>query len=373
MTMGLQGRKAKRYRVSDNPPRDLRGRPRADRMLSVLGKVVERAYLSHIERTDYDEKVAGENPDSARTLVVTERKIVAHDDNVAQLTFASPAGEALPAWQPGCHLDFHLPSGLRRQYSLCGDPADEQSYTVAVRRIPDGGGGSIEMHALEPGTTVTVRGPRNGFPFVGHGSALFIAGGIGITPIIAMVRAAQRIGMDWQFVYSGRSRDSMPFLEEIESWDPERLFVRPDDRYGVPSQADLLGRAPAGGAVYCCGPTPMLELVRTYFAETGSTALHFERFGAPPIAGGEPFEVQLISTGEVLQVQADESALSVIRKRVPDIGYSCQQGFCGTCRVKVLSGNPDHRESRLTSEEQRDEMLICVSRAAAGGRIVLDV
>ncbi|WP_305093216.1 PDR/VanB family oxidoreductase [Prescottella sp. R16] len=353
------------------PPPDLQGRGRPDRAMTIVEAVADK-YLRVLTAYDYDPASAGHNPDSALTLVVTDRTIVAEDENVAALTFAAVDGADLPAWQPGCHLDFHLPSGRRRQYSLCGDPADRRHYRIAVRSIPDGGGGSTEMHGLAPGTTVTVRGPRNGFPFVSDGSALFVAGGIGITPILPMVRAARRAGMDWRFVYSGRSRESMPFLDEIGTWEPDRVFVRPDDEFGLPTATDLLAGAPARGAVYCCGPTPMLDAVRGGFADSGATALHFERFGPPPVLGGVPFEVQLVSTGEVLEVPADDSALEVIRERLPDVGYSCRQGFCGTCKVRVLSGTPEHRERRLSPQERQDHMLICVSRAD-GGRLILDL
>lgn len=352
-------------------PPDLAGRGRPDRAMQLTELLADK-YLRVLTAYDYNPKIAGYNPDTALKMVVASREVVATDENVVRLRFESTDDVALPPWHPGSHLDFHLPSGIRRQYSLCGDPADATGYSVAVRRIPDGGGGSVEMHALQPGDHVTVRGPRNGFPFVAGGRALFVAGGIGITPIIAMVRAARELEMDWYFVYSGRSRESMPFLEEIAGWDPERVFVRPDDEYGLPTAADLLGKAPVGGAVYCCGPTPMLDAVRTGFRETPSTALHFERFGAPPVTDGVPFEVQLVNSGRVLAVPADQSALDVIKKTLPGVGYSCQQGFCGTCRVKVLAGTPDHRENRLTDTEQENEMLICVSRSD-GGRLVLDL
>ena len=363
----LTGAEIGRYEA----PRDLRGRSRADRAMRVTQSVAQ-AYFKVLGAYEYDPVVAGHNPDSALTLTLTGREVVAADENVVRLRFTAAGGGDLPDWQAGEHLDFHLPSGRRRQYSLCGDPRDTTAYSVAVRAVRGGGGGSLEMHALEIGTTVTVRGPRNGFPFVGRGSALFVAGGIGITPILAMVRAARARGMDWQFVYSGRSRESLPFLEEIETFEADRVFVRPDDEYGLPTAAELLDRAPVGGAIYCCGPTPMLDAVRGGFAGTGSRSLHFERFGAPPVVDGSEFEVQLVSTGEVLTVPADESALSVVRERKPEIAYSCQQGFCGTCRVRVLAGEPEHRERRLTTEEQESEMLLCVSRST-GGRLVLDV
>lgn len=352
-------------------PSDLHGRNRTDRAMGLLGSVVE-SYLRLVTALGYDGAAGAGDPDLQLNLVVTEKEPVTVDGDVVRLTLRAPGGAELPAWHPGAHLDFHLPSGRRRQYSLCGDHEDRTRYTVAVRRIPGGGGGSLEMHALEPGDPVAVRGPRNGFPFVAEGAALFVAGGIGITPVLAMTRAADRAGMDWRLVYTGRTRAAMPFLDEIGTWDPSRVFVRPDDEYGTPTGADLLAGAPAGGAVYCCGPTPMLDAVRAGIDATGASALHFERFGAPPVVDGRAFEVQLASTGEVLAVPADESALEVIRRRRPGIGYSCRQGFCGTCRVRVLSGTPDHRENRLTPEERREEMLVCVSRAD-GGRLVLDL
>lgn len=349
-------------------PADLRGRRRPDRVMGLIGALAER-YVVSLARHDYDPAHAGHNPDSAMTLVVTGRRVVATDQAVVALTFEAPGGAELPRWQPGCHLDVHLPSGRRRQYSLCCDPADASRYTVAVRAVPDGGGGSLEMHALEPGATVTVRGPRNGFPFVGSGSALFVAGGIGITPIIAMVRQARESGMDWQLVYSGRSRETMAFLDEIGTWEEDRVHVLTDDEHGLPSASDLLGRATPGGSVYCCGPGPMLDLVRTHVDATEAAELHIERFGAPPVVGGVPFEVELAGTGEVLQIPADQSILEVVRRRHPGIGYSCRQGFCGTCRVRVLAGTPDHRDTR---SDGSDSMLICVSRSA-DDRLVLDL
>lgn len=361
-----------RYRVSDHPPPDLQGRPRPDRLVSIVAKLLERTYVSYIERTDYNPETARRNPDSPLTLVLAHRRVIASDDNVAELTFRAPDGGVLPPWQPGCHLDFHLPSGRRRQYSLCGSPADTRAYSVAVRRIPDGGGGSREMHDLAPGAQVQVRGPRNGFPFVPEGPALFIAGGIGITPIIAMVRAARALGLDWQLVYCGRITAAMPFLDEIASWEVDRVTVLTDTEHGVPTASDLLAAAPAGGAVYCCGPAPMLDLVRTSFAETSARSLHFERFTAPPVIDGRPFAVELARSGGSIDVAADTSALAAIRAQLPDVAYSCQQGFCGTCKVKVIAGQVDHRENRLSGAEQADHMLICVSRAA-NDKVVLDL
>jgi ferredoxin-NADP reductase len=300
---------------------------------------------------------------------VAERRAEAQD--VVSVRLSTSDGSELPRWFPGSHLDLHLPSGRRRQYSLCGDPADRSSYRIAVRRIIGGGGGSVEVHEdLTPGSRVTVLGPRNAFPFVPYGSALFIAGGIGITPILPMVRAADRLGMDWRFVYTGRSRNSMPFLDELPTG---RVEVRPDDEFGVPDGTALLAEAPRDGAVYVCGPTPMLNGIRSGFADCAANSLHFERFAPPPVIDGKPFEIQLGRDGVVLQVPSDRSALEVLREARPNIAYSCRQGFCGTCHLRVLDGTVDHRDQRLTDQQRAaGEVLVCVSRSD-GGRLVLDL
>jgi ferredoxin-NADP reductase len=269
--------------------------------------------------------------DPLRRLVVVDRRMEATD--VVSLRLAGN----LAAWQPGAHLDLHLASGLRRQYSLCGDPSDVDGYRIAVRRI---GAGSAEVHALAVGDSVLVRGPRNAFPFVASGPVLFVAGGIGITAILPMVREAARRGLDWRLVYAGRSRASMPFLDELPS---ERVEIR------IGGPRDLLRDADPDGAVYCCGPTSMLAVVRKDFA---SRRLHFERFGPPPIVAGRPFEVELRRSGVVLAVPADRSALDVIRDLRPNVAYSCRQGFCGTCTtggVRICVDRPTG--DRLVLEE----------------------
>lgn len=348
------------------------GAPIDDRAINLVASVLDRFWLRPVTRSGYDGRRAVRTPDDPMPLVLAGRTVVAQDNDVVALTFCAPGGGELPAWQPGSHLDLHLPSGRRRQYSLCGDPKDRMHYRIAVRRIPEGGGGSLEMHGLSVGDTVTVRGPRNGFPFIPYGRALYIAGGIGITPILPMVRAAQRLGADWHFVYCGRSVETLPFLDEIASWDPSRVTVRLDDEHGLPGPDDLLGHAPAGGAVYVCGPPPMIETVRRNFDRSGATALYFERFSAAPVRGEKPFEIELADSGEVLGVGPDETLLDVLVRRRPDTAYSCRQGFCGTCRVGVLAGTPEHRDSRLTAEERDTSMLACVSRSLTS-RLVLDL
>ena len=195
-------------------------------------------------------------PENDRTiaLLVADRRVVAHDQDVMALTLV---GEHLPRWHPGAHIDIHLPSRLVRQYSLCGDPGSPDTYRIAVRRIPDGGGGSIEMHDLRVAATVTTHGPRNAFPLTvpGYGSPArrfrFIAGGIGITPILPMLSLAQRLGVDWSMVYAGRSRDSLPFVEEMSRFG-DRIAIRTDDVSGLPTAAELLGARSSAGTTSSC-------------------------------------------------------------------------------------------------------------------------
>ena len=307
-----------------------------------------------------------------RSLVIEEVRDEAVD--VRSLILVAPDGAELPAWHPGAHLDVLLPSGRMRQYSLSGDPADRHQYRIAVRRLDAGKGGSREVHdTLRQGDHLTVRGPRNAFPFIPSERYLFLAGGIGITAILPMVRSAAAAGADWQFVYCGRSRPSLPFLDEITALAPGRVWIRPDDEYGIPaSGAELLERAPDRARVYCCGPMPMTTGVRLDLPDSRAEALHYERFAPPPIVDGQPFEVELARTGRVLRVPADRSALEVIREEKPDISYSCRQGFCGTCTQPLLSGTVEHNDHVLTPSQRAEAMTVCVSRAA-GGRVVLDL
>jgi ferredoxin-NADP reductase len=313
-------------------------------------------------------------------LAVREVRVEARD--VVSLRLGrrpnDPAGVALPPWRPGAHLDLVLPSGRVRQYSLCGDPTDRSSYRIAVRRIADGGGGSREVHELAAGAEVSVRGPRSAFPLIQAPRYLFLAGGIGITPILPMLRAVAASGADWRFVYAGRDRESMPFLSELAELAASRVVIRADVEHGGPATgAELLSHAPGGQTTgYLCGPPTMLAAVRAALASAGPErqlqALHVERFAAPAVLGGRPFTVELARAGGILDVPADRSLLEVLDERLPDVAYSCRQGFCGTCRTRVLAGVVEHRDRVLTEPERGGMMAICVSRAE-GDRLVLDL
>ncbi|AXB43365.1 PDR/VanB family oxidoreductase [Amycolatopsis albispora] len=283
-------------------------------------------------------------------------------EDVISLTLADPGGAELPSWLPGAHLDLFLPSGRQRQYSLCGDPADRRTYRIAVRRI---GAASGEIHDGLRGR-VRVRGPRNAFQLVDADSHLFVAGGIGITPILPMVRACHRRGTPWRLVYLGRSRASMPFLGELGALGD--VDVRPDDEHGVPDMTAILPLAEPGAAVYLCGPPPLAEGARELLREINPRAsLHTERFSPLPVTGGKPFDLHLARSGGTVRVGGDESALAATRRELPGVAYSCQQGFCGTCRVRVLDGEVEHR-GRLPAEP--GSMLVCVSRATSSSLVI---
>lgn len=297
-----------------------------------------------------------------RSIPVRVERVRRPCADVAELTLVPTSGRALPGWRPGAHVDVVLPSGRTRQYSLCGDPGDRGAYRIAVRHLP-GGAGSGEVHALVAGAALTLRGPRNAFPFATAPSLLFLAGGIGITPIAPMCRAAAASGADWRLVHTGRDLDSMPLSGGLADLAPQRVTRRPDDARGPLSGHELLEGLPDGAAVYCCGPPPMIDAVRR--AMPPGRRLHAERFSPPPIRDGRPFTVE-VAGGPTVPVPADTSALEALRALRPDLAFSCRQGFCGTCHVPLVSGRTvgDPAGPGLTA--------LCVARAAED-RVVVDL
>ncbi|GAB5904419.1 oxidoreductase [Mycobacteroides chelonae] len=364
-------------------PPSIGGRFHRDPLMRVLGGVTDASGWI-LDRSQSVQRRLNRRPRQLpnnvdrHTVVVFDKKIVAEDEHVVQITLCAPTGTVLPAWHPGAHIDVFLPSGRRRQYSLCGDPSDVAEYRIAVRRIPDGGGGSIEMHDLTPGTQIQISSPRNAFymavPGAGSPSTRlrFIAGGIGITPILPMLRLADRLQLDWTMLYTGRHRASLPFLNELSPYG-ERVTVRTDDEHGLPHASTLLAGVDERTAIYACGPAAMIAATRAGLPTGSQAELHHERFSAPTVVNGTSFEIELARSGETVTVEAEESALDAIRRVRPHLTYSCQQGFCGTCVQRVLSGEVEHREQLLTNLQHQDgQMLICVSRAE-GQRLVLDL
>jgi ferredoxin-NADP reductase len=314
------------------------------------------------------------------TLRVARRAEIAV--NALLLELESASGEVLPEWPPGAHLDIHLPSGLTRQYSLCGAREDRSTYVVVVLREPHGRGGSEEIYReLGVGTEFISSTPRDHFRLVDASEYVLIAGGIGITPIKAMVDELRARGARWRLHYGGRSREHMAFVDELVDLGGDNASIVPQDVDGLLAVPAIIGNLSPEAAVYCCGPAPLLDAVLTACAEAGaSERLHFERFVPPTDGAGfvtdgdTAFEVELRSSGVTLQVPADKTLLEVVQSVLPDVPFSCTEGYCGSCESVVLDGEPDHRGSLMTPEEHDEErtMLICVGRSKSH-RLVLDL
>lgn len=308
-------------------------------------------------------------------LRVEDRRPLAR--GVLGLELASPDGLSLPEWDPGAHIDVQVADGGYRQYSLCGRPASQRTWRIAVLREPGGKGGSRWLHdEISTGDTLRVRGPRNHFHLEAAPRYLFIAGGIGITPILPMVAAAQSSGAPWSLAYGGRSRESMAFRDELARYG-DRVCLRAQDESGLLELEHLWRAVTPDTRVYCCGPEALLDAVERLAAEYAVGSLHTERFRPRPLQGDRPegaFEVELARTGVVLEVPAGRSVLSVIEAAGVDVLSSCAEGTCGTCETRVLAGEPDHRDSVLDAAERAggDRMMICVSRCR-GPRLVLDL
>jgi cytochrome P450/ferredoxin-NADP reductase len=298
-------------------------------------------------------------------------------DGVVALTLREIGGNPLPRWSPGAHVDLILDGAPTRQYSLCGDPADPGRWRLGILRDPDGGGGSVFVHdRLRTDEVVRVRGPRNNFGLVDSPRYLFIAGGIGITPILPMIAAAQAAAADWRLLYGGRHRASMAFLGELARYG-DRVTLAPQDETGLLDLDSLLGTPQPDTLVYCCGPEPLLAAVEERCLTWPTRSLHVERFSARPLTAPvrtEAFEVELARSGLTLTIPVDRSILDVVEEAGAGVLSSCAEGTCGTCETAVLDGLPDHRDSVLTEEERRvgNCMMICVSRSCTE-RLVLDL
>ena len=311
-------------------------------------------------------------------LELMVKQMTWESDGVLSLALVDPEGKALPEWTPGAHVDLNLRNSLVRQYSLCGDPADPTRYRVAVLREQAALGGSEFVHeGLRPGHRLLVVGPRNNFEFLPARRYVFLAGGIGITPMLAMICAAEATGADWQLFYGGRRRASMAFLDELARYG-DRVHVLPEDETGRLDLHTVLPGHEPGLLVYCCGPEGLLAAVEEHTADWPAGTLQVERFKAksrPEPDGGErPLELVCQRSGTTVAVPADCSLLDALEAAGISVPSSCRDGICGTCETKVLEGVPDHRDSLLSAAEQAagKSMMVCVSRAQSD-RLVLDL
>jgi ferredoxin-NADP reductase len=300
-------------------------------------------------------------------MTVADRRVIAHD--VVELTLTRADGEPVPAWEPGSHLELTLPGGAIRQYSVCGDRTDRSRLTIAVLREANGRGGSRDVwDNLGVGEQLAVEGPRNQFKLRAAGEYLFIAGGIGITPIIAMMREARTDGVAMKLWYGGRTRTSMAYAAELEAEFGADVMLVPEDVHGLINLRAVLAEPRPDCLVYACGPESLLSAVASNMAGWPAGALSVERF-VPVQATAEELRgdsfVIVCNDGRRVPVPSGTSALEALRQNGFQLKSSCEGGTCGTCEVRVLAGVPDHRDDVLSDEEQaeNDAMMICVSRS----------
>lgn len=309
-------------------------------------------------------------------LVVRGRETVATD--IVALTLESADGSPLPSWSPGAHIDVVASDDLTRQYSLCSSPGDDGTWRIGVLLDPASRGGSAWVHdTLHEGAVARVRGPRNHFPLEPAKSYQFIAGGIGITPMLPMIEAAESKGADWHLLYGGRQLSSMGFLDELAAYG-DRVTAWPQDENGLLDLQATLGTPREDTLVYCCGPEPLLKAVEDACAAWPTGALHVERFAPKKIEASEDaldhFTVECRRSGLTVEIGPEDSILAVLRANGMSLLSSCGDGICGTCETAVLDGIPDHRDSVLDDDEKavNDAMMVCVSRSLTE-RLVLDL
>ena len=309
------------------------------------------------------------------TLRLTAIRYAAQDTNLYE--FAAPGGEPLPTYEPGAHIDIHLPGGLMRQYSLARPYRADRGYLVGVKLDAKTRGGSKWLHdQARVGAMFQVAPPRNNFPLKEDAPhTVLIAGGIGITPICCMARRLEEIGAPFELHYAVRARADAAFLAELERMAPRvRLHVDVEAEAVLDVPA-ILAAAPAGAHLYCCGPAAMLEAFEAAASDRPADTVHVEYFSAPeptPLEGG--FIVMLARSGRAFEVAPGSTILETLRAAGLTVPASCEQGVCGTCETTILEGTPDHRDLLLTPAEKASgkTMMICCSGSLTD-RIVLDL
>ncbi|MGJ5043116.1 PDR/VanB family oxidoreductase [Bradyrhizobium sp. HKCCYLRH1062] len=303
-------------------------------------------------------------------LQLRVKRITPEAENINSYELVAPDDAELPPFTAGAHIDLQLSNGLIRSYSLVNDQRERQRYVIAVNRDPASRGGSAFVHdRIRAGDTVTASCPRNNFALVEHADhSILIAGGIGITPLLSMVRRLEAIGRRWELFYAARSRRAAAFLDELDTVRPDVLHVDFDDeRPGrVFDVAGIVARAPADAHLYCCGPAAMLEAFETAAAERPADLVHVEYFKAKQAAAvGGGFELRLARSNRTILVGPGKSILDALLEAGIAANFSCMEGVCGTCETRVLDGIPDHRDQFLSTEEQAANrtMMICCSGA----------
>ncbi|MCU1483010.1 MAG: phthalate 4,5-dioxygenase reductase subunit [Subtercola sp.] len=306
-------------------------------------------------------------PEPTQTLIVSRRTQITPE--IILLELSSSDGTELPAWHPGAHIDLLLPNDMVRQYSLCGDPADRTTWSIGVFLEPAGRGGSEYIHnQIHEGDRLDTRGPRNHFEYTTPGKTIFIAGGVGITPLMPMAAATIAAGNDFELHYGGRSRSTMAFAEKLVEQYGERVHLVPQDTDGFMDLPGILSTPDSGTVIYCCGPAPLLDAVEKASTGWPEGSLTVERFTPRVIEDAladQEIEVELELSGMTLMVPPGVPIIRVLEDNDIPVVASCYEGTCGSCETFVLAGTPDHRDSVLGDSERAkgDVMMVCVSRA----------
>lgn len=318
-----------------------------------------------------------ENRKTTITATVADVRKIAEDIYSYELV-----ADGLPAFTAGSHIDVYLPNGLIRQYSLCNDPAERRRYVIAVQREEQGRGGSAYMHEnLHVGCMLDISAPRNHFPLEESARRFkFIAGGIGITPLVAMIKTCLRNHADFHLHYCVRSRSRAAFMETLLPLAAKGLVsLYVDDEGGRPDLAGILRQPEDGEHVYYCGPSGFLDVVGAASAHWPAGHVHFERFSAGGLsstettdAHDEPFDIQLAQSGETYTVGANETIVEVLKRNGVHLDVSCEEGYCGTCMTRYVSGEPEHRDSVLDDANRKNYVMVCCARAKQGP-LVLDI
>lgn len=303
------------------------------------------------------------------SLEVVRKAAIADDVHLFELALAGR--QPLPAFSAGSHVTVLTPNGMTRRYSLCNGPGDRDRYVIAVKREAQGRGGSVSLiDHVAVGDVLMVSAPLNYFPLDAKaGSHLLIAGGIGITPILSMVRELQARQAEFRVIYATRSPQATAFLELLCGPDfggRVRFHHDHGDRTRSLELAPVLSHQPAGAHLYCCGPRPLMQAVRDCTRHWPAASMHFEDFGTseqPEQPVDRPFAVRLVRTGVTVEVPAGVSILEALRRRGIAAPSSCESGTCGSCRTGLVAGIAQHRDYVLDEDQHDKEIMICVSRA----------
>jgi ferredoxin-NADP reductase len=321
------------------------------------------------------EAMPAKTADSLIDVRVAAIRYAARDTNIYE--FAPLDGKPLPPYEPGAHIDLHLPNGLIRQYSLIRPEPDPASYAVTVKRDPASRGGSRCVHdELRVGRTLKISTPRNNFALVENAShVVLLAGGIGITPIWCMVQRLHKLSRSWKLYYACRSRADMAFLQPLEAMGHTHFHFDDENGDKVLDIKPIITEAPRESHLYCCGPTPMLKAFEAATADWPRAQIHVEYFTPKQEAdkkGG--FVVELARSGQEFVIPEGKTILQVLLDAGVDVDYSCELGICGACEQRVISGTPEHHDAILTEEEQASntKVMICCA-GCKSERLVLDL